>query len=200
MRYAPKKGSGNESGTEADEACAEARGAIFRRMAQTQDAGDACSERAAICGEAERGCAAPFFHGGEGAGVAEMIAASGDGDIVAAVFTFGAHALVQPPNRRMEKEKRFRDDLEKIDERIEAANVSEFMRDNGFDLIFGESHQCANGKKNDGAKPSDYGGSIEPTAFAETNDALQTETSLEFAALGEELGRDGDGSGAAETF
>jgi len=34
-----------------------------------------------------------------------MIAAGRDGDVVAAIFPFGAHALVQPPNRRMEKEK-----------------------------------------------------------------------------------------------
>jgi len=39
----------------------------------------------------------------------------------------------------MEKEKRLHDDLEEIDERIETANVSEFMGDDGFDLIFGEA-------------------------------------------------------------
>ena len=140
MGYAPKKGSGNESGTEADKACAEARGAIFRGVTESQDAGDARGERAAICGETERRRGAPFFHGGESAGVAEMIAAGGDGDIVAAVLTFSTHALVQPPNRRMEKEKGLRDDLEKVHERVEAANVREFMRNDGFDLIFGESH------------------------------------------------------------
>src|SRR5262249_39237195 len=143
---------------------------------------------------------APFFHGGESARVAKMIAAGGDSDVVAAVFTFGAHALIQPPNRRMEKEKRFRSDLEKVDEGIEAANVREFVGDDGFDLVFCKSGQGANGKKDDGSEIANDGRSIKPTAFAEFDYALQAEARLQFAALGEKRRADRNGSGTAKAF
>ena len=105
MSDAVEQGSGDDGCGEADETGAEARRAIFRCVADAENARDASGERAAVCGEAEGRRGAPFFHGGEGARVAEVIAAGGDSNIVAAVFTFDAHALVQPPNRRMEKEK-----------------------------------------------------------------------------------------------
>jgi len=65
----------------------------------------------------------------------------------------------------MEKEKRFRDDLEKIDESVEAADVCEFVRDDGFDLIFGETGQSANGKQNNGTEPADDGRSVQPVGI-----------------------------------
>jgi hypothetical protein len=184
VRNAPEQRTGDDRRAEADESGAETRGAAFRSVAQAENPRDARGQRAAVCRDAERGSRAPFFHGGEGARVTEMITAGGDGDVVAAVFALGAHALVQPPNRRMEKEKRFRDDLEKIDESVEAADVCEFVRDDGFDLIFGEAGQSANGKQNNGTEPADDGGSVQPAALAETDDAREAETRLELAALG----------------
>src|SRR5262249_29740992 len=152
MRHTVEQGTCDNGRSEACEAGAETCSAMFCSVAQPEKAGDARGEWAAVCGEAQRRSSPPFFHSGERARVVEMITASGDGDVVAAVFALGAHALVQPPNRRMEKEKRFRSDLEKIDERVEAANVREFMGDDGFDLVFGESGERANWKQNHWAK------------------------------------------------
>src|SRR5262249_2270857 len=104
MGDAPQEGAGKSRCTEADEAGAKAGGALVCCGAQTEYAGDASGKRASVCGEAKRRSGAPLLHGGKRARITEVIAASGDRDIVAAVFTFGAHALVQPPNRRMEKE------------------------------------------------------------------------------------------------
>ena len=178
-----QKGSSEDRCAEADESSAEARSAALRGVAETENAGDARGERTAISSETESGSSAPFFHGGERARVPKVIAASGDSDVVAAVFTRDANALIQPPNRRMEKEKRLDDDLEKIDESVEAANVREFVGDDGFDLIFGESGESADGKQNDGFEPADDGGCVEPFAFAEANGAIDAEASLQFAAL-----------------
>jgi len=200
MSDAVEQGSGDDGCGEADETGAEACGAIFRCVANAKNSRDASGERAAVCGEAEGRRGAPFLHGGEGARVAEVIAAGGDSNVVAAVFTFDAHALVQPPNRRMEKEKRFHDDLEKINEGIEAANVREFVRDDGFDLIFGEAGERSNGKKYDGTEPADDCRRVQPATFAETNCARDAEARLEFAALCEERGRDGERGGAAEAL
>src|SRR5258707_4326389 len=157
MSDAVEQGSGDDGCGEADETGAKARSTIFRRVANAKNARDASGKRAAVRGEAEGGRGAPFLHGGERARVAEVIAAGCDGDVVTAVFTFDAHALVQPPNRRMEKEKRFHDDLEKIHEGIEAANVCELVGDDGFDLVFREAGERSNRKKNDGTEPADDG-------------------------------------------
>ena len=200
MRYAVEKGSGDDGCAEGDEAGADACSARFGSVAQAENAGDACGERAAVGGEAERRSGAPFFHGGESARVAEMIAASGDSDVVAAVFALGAHALIQPPNRRMEKQDGLDKNLEEIDEGIEAANVREFVSDDGFDLIFGEASERANGKHDDRFKPADDGGRVKPATFAEMDDARDTEARLELTALCEKGRCDGDGGCAAETF
>src|SRR5689334_23230463 len=169
-------------------------------MSQAENAGDARGERTAVCREAERRRGAPFFHGGESARIAEVIAAGGDSDVVAAVFALGAHALIQPPNRRMEKQDGLDKNLEEIDERVEAADVRQFVCDDGFDLIFREASESANRKQHDGLEPADDGRGIEPAAFAEANDASDAETRLQFAALCEKRGSDGNGSGTAQTF
>jgi len=60
---------------------------IFRGVMEPEYAAKRARREAAIRREPERGSGAPFFHGGERARVSKMIAAGGDGDIVAAVFS-----------------------------------------------------------------------------------------------------------------
>src|ERR1051325_6132485 len=99
MRDPIKQGSGKDGCAEADESGAKTCGAAFRGVAEAENAGDARGERASVCRKAKGRSGAPFFHGGESARVTEMIAAGGDGDVVAAVFALPPQAALPPPTR-----------------------------------------------------------------------------------------------------
>ena len=83
-----------------------------------------------------------MLHERESASVFGGVSAYGKGNIVAAIFAFGADALAKPPNCRMIKEKGFGSDLKEIDKSIEAADVGKFMRNHGAKLEFGQPAEC----------------------------------------------------------
>ena len=55
----------------------------------------------------------------------------------------------------MEEEQRLGDDLEEIDGDVEALDVTELVRDDGFELLGAEAGQRAHGQQHDGAEETD---------------------------------------------
>ena len=98
---------------------------------------------------------------GKCADVGEGVAANGHGDVIAAEFSFVAEVAGDPPHGWVVEEERFGDALQNVDQVIVAADVSEFVGEQGFDLFGGKSGEGANGHEDNGAEPADYGGDLD---------------------------------------
>ena len=140
---------------------------------------DALRKRAAIGGHHQSRSRPPFFHQRECPRVIHGVAAKGDGLVVAAVLALGANSLAHPPDRRVVEQQRFCGHLEKIHETIEAANVRQLMRDDRFDLLFGQAGQRPHRQQHDGTEPSEYRWSVQPMALAILDDTVEAHSSLQ---------------------
>jgi|SRR5579862_4541910 len=199
--YAEASVSSKERGGEAKKTCGESRDACARgRVCAAQQTEDASRKRAVVDGHGERGSLAPLLHERERASVIDGIAVNGDGGVIAAIFAFDAYAAADPPDRRVIEEQCFNRDLEKIDEAVEAADVSEFVSDDRFDLRFRETRKSRGGEKNHRTEPADDRGRVERGAFAIVDEAVDAEAALEFKAFFEKFARDGTRVFAAHFF
>ena len=73
-------------------------------------------------------------------------------------------------------------DLEKIYKGIKPLDVRQFVGDHCLQLFLRESGESGYRQKDDRAKPSNHGWSLQPLAFAVGDRAPQTETALHGAA------------------
>src|ERR1051326_5206403 len=95
------------------------------------------------------------------------------------MLSFCANALVQPPDCGMIKKESLHAYLEHIHKRIEAPDVSQFVRNHRLQLIFSKTHQRTSGQEHDRAKPSNPRRSFQPLAFAILNRAIDSQPVLQ---------------------
>ena len=57
--------------------------------------------------------------------------------------------------------------------------MRQLMRDDRFDLLFGQAGQRPHRQQHDGMKPSQYRWSVQPMALAIPNDAVETHSPLQ---------------------
>ncbi len=98
----------------------------------------------------------PFFEIGQRARVGEALAAAdAEHEIVAALLALLAHVRADPVHRRVIEQQRFDDDLDEVGDVVEAAHVSELVRENQFDLRRRKSAEQARRQKNGRLEPAD---------------------------------------------
>ena len=100
--------------------------------------------------EGDLSCAL-FFEQEECGGVGEGVGAGGDGYVVAAELALLAEAGANPPDGGMEEEEGLDHGLEDVPEIVGAANVGEFVGEDGFELVGGESSESAGGQQDERA-------------------------------------------------
>ena len=98
---------------------------------------------------------ADFFDGAQGGGVGGAVATELDGGVVAALFAGEAHLAGSPPDGGVIEEEGFHDDLEDVDEIVVAADVGEFMGEDGFELIRGKARKDGGRDEDDGLEPAE---------------------------------------------
>ncbi len=132
---------------------------------------DAGEEVAAGGGEGEvilgRVWGAEFFDGEEGFGVEEGIADEGGREVVAAVFALLADVGGDPPDGGVVEEEGFDEGLQEIDEIIVAANVGEFVGEDGLELRGGKTGEEGCGEKDERAEEADDEGRCDERGLGE---------------------------------
>jgi hypothetical protein len=76
-----------------------------------------------------------FFKVNERVRINDRVRADFESEVVAAEFTLGADAGVDPPNARMEEEEGFRDGLQNVPEEVCAAHVSQLVGEDDFEFF-----------------------------------------------------------------
>ena len=74
---------------------------------------------------------AEFGHADEGVHILQLPAARLNDQIIAAKLAFSAHTAADPPHGRMEEQQRLDDSLKQVHHQIEAADMCQFMADDG---------------------------------------------------------------------
>src|ERR1700741_5229138 len=99
---------------------------------------------------------AELFKTDERARIIDRSGKSAGYDLVAAKFAFVADGTREPPGDRVEEEEGFGGDLESVDEEIVSLNVSEFVKDERFDLRGGEPSEDGGWQKDERLEVADH--------------------------------------------
>src|SRR6185312_13400 len=93
--------------------------------------------------------------------VDKRIAGEGDGNIVAAVFTFPADVARNPPDGGMVEQRGLDDALQDVDEVIVPPDMGQFMREQRFEVLGWYAGKCAYRDEHNRTEPSDHNRSLD---------------------------------------
>ena len=145
-------------------------GCIADRLAYADEPADARQQRSASRrhGQVERH-AADLFQLRESPRVYEGVATSGNRQIVAAVLPLLAYFLSHPPDRGMIEQQCFDGRLQHVQQVIVAADVRQFVSQDGLHHLRGQARERAYRKQNHGAQPADHHGYSGDGGLAQRN-------------------------------
>ena len=92
--------------------------------------------------------------------VSQRVALNGNSKIVAAMLSFETHLLRNPPDGWMVEEQSFDGCLQQVHKIVVPPDVSQFVSQNGFELLRRKPCQSAGRQKNYRPKPSNYRGNL----------------------------------------
>jgi hypothetical protein len=103
-----------------------------------------------------------------------------------------------PPDGGVVEEESFDRDLQEVDEIVMAADVGEFVGEDGLELGDGQLADEGGGEEDDGMEIADDGGGGDKSGLEEGDGAADVQAGGEVVGLGEQVGRERGGLGVFE--
>ena len=104
------------------------------------------------------------------------VATEGNRQIVAAVFAFGTDHTGDPPDHRVIKQQAFHRRLQHVDQIVAAADMRQFMQQDGFDLRGGQAREQTHRHENHGTHVPHHDGNLGQAGFEQPNRSREPET------------------------